>query len=168
MVRTRLVHRTVLAGVLFLSASPPVSALTAVSNLNETINGTASTFFHRNGPPVFTVFTGEVAGSFVPGSAAQLTNVTLSLGASSGRLANHFTLQLFGNSGGSPSASLFTFTGNGPPVTSGLYTYTPPTPYSLTGGTTYWVVASINEINGADTSYGWSTTPSAASTGNPA
>jgi hypothetical protein len=73
------------------------------------------------------------------------------------------TLLLMSDVGGNPSATLFTFTD--PAFGSGIqnYAFTPPSPFTLLSGTTYWLVMQGNAAT-SDTSWSGSS-PSLAPTG---
>ena len=165
MMTLRSLFRVQLAAGLLLGSASLASAVTAVSNLGELSAGSVAINISipPPGPCCSPAIGNSYAGSFVTGSAATLMNVTLAMNTGTGN--NAFTVQLLGDSGGLPGTVLLTFTGNNNPITAGLYTYTAPAPYSLVGGTQYWVAAS--NPSAPSSSYAWKSTSSSVSSGDP-
>jgi hypothetical protein len=85
---------------------------------------------------------GSYGAGFTMTGSYQLTSATLTLDVPSGRTP---TVLLMSNVSGNPSGTLFTFTD--PAFGSGVqnYKFTPPNPYTLVGGTTYWLVMQGND-----------------------
>ncbi len=131
------------------------SAAVAVSNLADTTTNSAGVSASAGSPGQ------NVAGEFTTGSAANLADVTLSL-AGNAALSAGFSVALYSDSGGSPGSNLVGLTGNSSPGT-GIYVYTAATPYALSSGTSYWIVAT--ESGSAGTL--WNQTSDSSSTGEP-
>lgn len=113
---------------------------------------------------VFLRIGNDIAQSFVTGSAAAFTAVTLSM-ADNEIGGSTFVVQLWSNSGGVPNTSLLTLTGNGSPATAGLYTYAAASPFALAASTTYWIVASVSHT-APDKAFNWNATSSTAESGD--
>jgi hypothetical protein len=77
------------------------------------------------------------AEGFTMTSSFQLTSATLRLNVPSGKTPTFFLMS--SDASGKPSTTLFTFTN--PTFGSGTqnYAFTPPSPFTLTAGTTYWL-----------------------------
>lgn len=133
----------------------------------------ASLFFIAgpNGTPNWT------ATQFMTGGAGvSIDSLTLTMTNANGSPSGGaFTVKLFSNTTEKPSysgtnlpdAPLATFTGSTNPVTAGDYSYSLGTPYSLSAGTRYWIVASAPSTTGGyfkplgssssgTSSFGWS------------
>jgi hypothetical protein len=81
----------------------------------------------------------------VSGGLLNLESIVLGLSVNSG--STDTRVQLFANSGGLPSGSaLATVIGSVASNTPALYTFTLASPYLLSSGTTYWIVASDPDI----------------------
>jgi len=81
----------------------------------------------------------------VSGGLLNLESIVLGLSVNAG--STDTRVQLFANSGGLPSGSaLATVVGSVASNTPALYTFTLASPYLLSSGTTYWIVASDPDI----------------------
>jgi PEP-CTERM motif len=152
-----------LAAGLIASTNQSAAAATAISNLSNAVNGSNSAqFLYNAGNNIET----DIAASFVAGSAATLTDVTLSFGAAS-QTNQPLVVQLLADSSGQPGGVLATLTGNTTP-SSGLFTYAAPPNVALSAGTKYWVAASVGSSGGpASGQYPWNFSNNAAFTGDP-
>jgi hypothetical protein len=85
---------------------------------------------------------GSYGIGFTMTNSYQLTDAVLRLSVPSGKTP---TVLLMSNVGGNPSAVLFTFTDPSfGSVGTQNYAFTPPSPVTLVGGTTYWLVMEGN------------------------
>jgi hypothetical protein len=122
-------RRVALAGLLALAVATPARAGLIIGNLPG--NDIASV-------PV------GISGGFGVGfqmtSSFQLTSATLRLSVASGSMPTFVLMSDSGGNPSNPSSTLFTFTD--PAFGSGTqnYVFTPPSPFTLTAGTTYWLV----------------------------
>ncbi len=142
------------SAISLISAAKGFSAV-AVSNLGDTTTNSAGVVGAADGPGQ------KVAGEFTTGSAASLADVTLSLTGNAASNAG-FSVALYSNAGSAPGTALATLTGNSSPGT-GNYVYSAATPFALSSGTSYWIVASQSGLSGT----AWNQTSDSSSTGKP-
>jgi hypothetical protein len=97
-----------------------------------------------------------------------LEKVTLSMAASPLGMGG-FAVEIYDASGagGLPGSSLIALAGDSDPDTAGAYDYIPGGVFSLSAGTTYWVVAAATAPPGIVTATGfqWNTTSDTSETG---
>lgn len=155
-----------------LALTPVCAATTVISNLSQATVGSGAGVYYYAANPSIQVDSGmEQAAPFIAGSAALLTDVTLSTGRQdSPTQILPFTVQLRADSAGQPGNVLINLTGSTNPP-SGLNTYTAPISFPLVSGTRYWLAASVpydGPQSGLDSVfYRWNETNSSASTGDP-
>jgi hypothetical protein len=123
----------VIAGLLALALATPARAALIIGNLPGN-DGFTSAIGQ----------VGSIGAGFTMTSSFALTSATLRLNVPSGQTPTVLVMSDTGGSPPNPSTTLFTFTD--PAFGSGTqnYVFTPPLPFTLTAGTTYWLVIEGN------------------------
>lgn len=131
----------------------------AVSNLADFLNGAFPVKFED---PVGNSRAQQFTTGTIP---MYLDSVTLSMNNAGVVDAGTFHVDLFTSSASSlPDQPLVRLEGTTAPSATSLYTYTPPAPLQLAASTTYWIVASVDDV-APNKFYNWEFTASSAVNG---
>lgn|GEM_PF-3912894 len=138
--------------------APEAKAAVAVSNLADFLNGAFPVKFED---PVGNSRAQQFTTGTIP---MYLDSVTLSMNNAGVVDAGTFHVDLFTSSASLPDQPLVRLEGSTAPSSSSLYTYTPPAPLQLAASTTYWIVASVDEV-APNKFYNWEFTASSVVNG---